>query len=91
MFHSSPGAVRIIGQETRRSLLDSMLQPEGMSRAFGRKGRGAYLRDECNKFSEVMSLLVWIYFEDLTDAIIVVPLLQKFLFVGCGVPFDEIL
>ena len=39
----------------------------------------------------MLGILVWVYLEDLTDAVVVVPLLKKLFFVCWRVTFDEVL
>ena len=48
-------------------------------------------RDEGNQLPEVLSILVRVDLEYLTDAVVVVPLLQELLLVCWWVAFDEIL
>lgn len=50
-----------------------------------------YLRDKGHKLAEVVSLLVGVDLEDLPDAFVVVPLLEKFLAVRGRVTFDQVL
>lgn len=50
-----------------------------------------HLSDERDKLSEMGRLLVRIDLENLADAVIMVPLLKKLLFVACWVPLDEVL
>jgi hypothetical protein len=39
----------------------------------------------------VLGLFVWVDLEDLTNAIIVVPLLKKFFLISCWVSFNQVL
>ena len=50
-----------------------------------------YLRYERYEFPEMLGLFVGIEFENLQDAIVVVPLLEKLFFVCDGVTFYQIL
>ena len=56
-----------------------------------KKGIGDHLRNERNQFPEMLSLFVRIIHEDLTNTVVVVPLLKKFLFVCNRIPFNQIL
>lgn len=51
----------------------------------------SYLGYERNKLPKVLGLFVWVDLKYFPDALIVVPLLQKFLFICWCIPFDEIL
>lgn len=53
--------------------------------------KGADLSYKCNKLSKMLGLLVGIDLKDLSNAIVMVPLLQELLFVSCRISLYEVL
>ena len=51
----------------------------------------AYLRDERHQLSKVLSLFIWVCFEDLSYTVVMIPLLQEFFLVCWRISLDEIL
>ena len=50
-----------------------------------------YLSDERDKFTKVVCLLLRVEMENLTNGIVMVPLLEKFFLVRFRVPFYQVL
>lgn len=49
------------------------------------------LCDKSDEFSEMGSVVVWVEDEELTDAVVVIVLLQEFFLVARWIAFDQIL
>jgi hypothetical protein len=52
---------------------------------------GINLRDKCHQLAIMLGLFIWIKFKNLANTVVVIPLLQKLLFVCHWVPLDQVL
>ena len=81
------------GMETLPSPSDSIVQPMPSSIVCDELHLhyATYLRDERDQFPKMLSILVRVDLEDLANAVVVIPLLEKLFFVGRWVTFNEVL
>lgn len=104
MLHSALARASKDAKENPPSPLDSIARPirKGQKKrifpsAFDAVSANAkrrvetHLSNKRDELSEMGRLLVRIDLENLADAVIMVPLLKKLLFVACWVPLDEVL